>query len=161
MCILSLKCPTFKHWFLVGHFISSIVFEWFAQNIRKLDKIQSPNEYRTSPVFRWLICVLKSNGLVFKCHLNTRQTCRVFEWSISLCTYCGLKTGPVFKWLKTRWLILPSENRIPGSSQNGPFKYQTCPVFGSSLYLKSTLFCLVFRSMIAIQLPEVNLPGNG
>jgi hypothetical protein len=23
--------------------------------------------------------------------------------------YCGLKTGPVFEWLKTRWLILPVE----------------------------------------------------
>jgi hypothetical protein len=24
---------------------------------------------------------------------------------------CGLKTGPVLEWLKTRWPILPFENR--------------------------------------------------
>jgi hypothetical protein len=37
-----------------------------------------------NPVFRLLICVLKSNGLVFKWHLNTGQTCPVSKWSIGL-----------------------------------------------------------------------------
>ena len=43
-------------------------------------KVQSPSEYWTSPVFRWLICVLKLNGPVFKWHLNTRQT-----WKFTFC----------------------------------------------------------------------------
>jgi hypothetical protein len=30
---------------------------------------------------------------------------------LALTINCGLKTGPVFEWLKTRWLILPFENR--------------------------------------------------
>jgi hypothetical protein len=46
--------------------------------------IQSPSEYWTSLVFRWLICVLKPNVLVFKWHLNTGQTCPVLKWSISI-----------------------------------------------------------------------------
>jgi hypothetical protein len=30
---------------------------------------------------------------------------------LALSMYCGLQTNLVFKWLKTRWTILPFENR--------------------------------------------------
>jgi hypothetical protein len=36
-----------------------------------------------------------------------------------LCTYYGLKTGLVFKWLKTRWLILPFKNWTKLCPENG------------------------------------------
>jgi hypothetical protein len=29
---------------------------------------------------------------------------------LALPMYCGLKTGPVYEWLKPRWPILPFEN---------------------------------------------------
>jgi hypothetical protein len=38
--------------------------------------------------------------------------------------YCGLKTGLVFEWLKTRWQILPSENRTHIVSRKSPFEYR-------------------------------------
>jgi hypothetical protein len=37
----------------------------------------------------------------------------------------GLKTGPVFEWLKTRWLILPFENRTKIVTGKLPFEYRT------------------------------------
>jgi hypothetical protein len=30
--------------------------------------------------------------------------------NLALLMYCGLKTGPVFKWLKARWPISPFKN---------------------------------------------------
>jgi hypothetical protein len=42
--------------------------------------------------------------------------------------YCGLKTGPVFKWLKTRWPILPFENWKKLCPEND-ISIPDCPVF--------------------------------
>jgi hypothetical protein len=64
---------------------------------------KSPSEYRTSLVFRWLICVLKLNGPVFKWHLNTWQTCPVFKWSISLAYVL---------WSENRFIFCMVKNKI-------------------------------------------------
>ncbi len=79
------------------------------------DILQSPSEYQTNQVFKWLICVLESNGPVFKRHLNTGQTCPVYKWSISL-AYILWSV-----WLKIRWVILPFENRTQIVSGKWPF----------------------------------------
>ena len=63
---------------------------------------QSPSEYQTSLVFRWLICVLKSNGPVFKWHLNTGQTCPVLEWSISLVYVLWSENRSGFQMVKNK-----------------------------------------------------------
>jgi hypothetical protein len=39
--------------------------------------------------------------------------------------YYGLKTDPVLEWLKTRWLILPFENRAKIVSRKWPLEYRT------------------------------------
>jgi hypothetical protein len=44
---------------------------------------------------------------------------------LALPMYCGLKTGPVFEWLKTRWPILPFENQTQIVSRKWPFEYRT------------------------------------
>ena len=50
---------------------------------------------------------------------------RFSNGQLALPMYCGLKTGPVFKWLKTRWRILTFENRTQIVSGKWPFEYQT------------------------------------
>jgi hypothetical protein len=44
---------------------------------------------------------------------------------LALPMYCCLKTSPVFEWLKTRWPILPFENRTQTVSGKSPFEYRT------------------------------------
>ncbi len=51
----------------------------FLKNLHLNKKINSPSEYLASLVFKWLICVLKSNALVFKWLLKTEQICLVIE----------------------------------------------------------------------------------
>jgi hypothetical protein len=66
--------------------------------------------------------------------------------------YYGLKTGPVFEWLKTRWPILPFEKRAQIVSRKLPFEYLTvmfsdgdciCDKFFFSNRHLFIIFCLV------------------
>jgi hypothetical protein len=55
---------------------------------------------------------------------------------LALSMYCGLKTGPVFVWLKTRWPILPFVNRTQTVSGKW-LGMLDCTVFRWWLYMWS------------------------
>jgi hypothetical protein len=53
---------------------------------------------------------------------------------LTLPMYCGLKTGPVFEWLKTRWGILPFEIQDTNCVHKMTIWIPDCPVFRKWLF---------------------------
>ena len=96
--------------------------------------IQSPSEYLTSLVFRWFICVLNSNGLVFKWHLNTIQFCPVFKWSISLAYVLWSENRSSFQMIKNKMADLIIWKLDTNCVRKWPFECRTVRFSGGVFY---------------------------
>ncbi len=124
--------------FLTIHKLDQFDFRTLSHDL--FTRLQSPSEQQTSPVFRWLICVLKSNDLVFKWLLNTGQSCLVFKWSISLAFVLWSDNRSSFQIVKNKMANFTIWKPDPNCVRKITIWIPDCPVFRWWLYSGKQMF---------------------